>query len=129
MALLVLGLLLVAPIWALAQGFLSVDKRLIAGLAAGISLLTFFAYRYDKRQAEASEWRVPEATLQGLALIGGWPGAFLAQRVLRHKTAKPSFQLIYWSIVFLYQYAAVDSLLAWRFTRSAWLMLHEALAR
>lgn len=70
-ALLMLGLLLAAPLWALTQISVGMDVRVIAGLAAGASLLTFFAYRYDKRQAEAAEWRVPEATLQGLALVGG----------------------------------------------------------
>lgn len=113
-ALLVLGLLLIAPIWAMTQISVGVDMRLVASLAAGCSLLTFFAYRYDKRQAEIAEWRVPEATLQGLALVGGWPGAFLAQRIFRHKTAKLSFQFTFWLIVVLYQYIAIDSLLGWR---------------
>jgi uncharacterized membrane protein YsdA (DUF1294 family) len=34
-----------------------------------------------------------------MALIGGSPGALIAQQVLRHKTAKRSFQLTYWGIV------------------------------
>lgn len=113
-------LLLVAPTWALTQVAGPVDLRLIAGFAAGCSLLTFFAYRHDKRQAESSGWRVPEATLHGLALFGGWPGAFLAQQGLRHKTAKPSFQLTFWTIVLLHQYAAIDSLRGWPWTRAAW---------
>lgn len=114
LALLALSLLLVAPIWALTRISAGVDLRVIAGLAVGCSLLTFFAYRHDKRQAEAGEWRVPEATLQGLALVGGWPGAFLAQRTLRHKTAKLSFQFTFWLIVLAYQYVAIDSLLDWQ---------------
>lgn len=113
-------LLLVAPTWALLRVSGPVDKRLIAGLAAGCSLLTFFIYRYDKRQAEASGWRVPEATLQGLSLLGGWPGAFLAQHGLRHKTAKLSFQVTFWAIVLLHQCAAIDALRGWPWTRAAW---------
>lgn len=112
--LLALGLLLVAPIWALTQVTVGVDARLLASLATGCSVLTFFAYRYDKRQAEAAEWRVPEATLQGLAFIGGWPGAFLAQRIFRHKTAKLSFQATFWLIVLFYQYLAIDLALDWQ---------------
>lgn len=121
MAFLILGILLIAPARALMDVHASVgiDTRIIAGFAAGCSLLTFFAYRYDKRQAETTGWRVPETTLQGLALIGGWPGAFLAQRIFRHKTAKVSFQFTYWLIVVLYQYVAIDSLLGWRFTQVA----------
>ena len=32
-------------------------------------------------------------TLHTLELIGGWPAAFLAQRWLRHKCSKRSFQM------------------------------------
>lgn len=124
-----LGLLLIAPIFALTQAALGIDKRLIAGFAAGFSLLTFFAYCYDKRQAEAGEWRVPEATLQGLALIGGWPGAFLAQRVFRHKTAKLSFQFTFWVIVLLYQYTAIDSLRGWPLSHALWQAIRQPLTR
>ena len=37
-----------------------------------------------------------------LALLGGWPGAFLAQRYFRHKTQKVSFQIVSWLIVALH---------------------------
>jgi uncharacterized membrane protein YsdA (DUF1294 family) len=43
-------------------------------------------------------------------------GAFLAQRLLRHKNAKRSYQFVFWSIVALHQYAALDSLTGWRFS-------------
>ncbi len=41
-------------------------------------------------------------------LLGGWPAAFIAQRTLRHKSAKFSYRLIFWMIVFLHQIAAAD---------------------
>ena len=43
------------------------------------------------RHAAATSFRVSESTLQGLAFIGGSPGAFWAQRYLRHKISKARF--------------------------------------
>jgi uncharacterized membrane protein YsdA (DUF1294 family) len=43
--------------------------------------------------------RVPELILHTLALLGASPTALLSQKLLRHKTGKKSFQLIYWLIV------------------------------
>ncbi len=62
----------------------------------GLSLLTYLFYASDKSAALAGRWRVPEITLQGLALAGGWPGALFAQQRLRHKNRKPSFQIVFW---------------------------------
>ena len=87
--------------------------------AGMISLLTFAAYGWDKRRARNQGWRVPENSLHLLELIGGWPGAFLAQRWFRHKVSKRWFQFLFWLIVAIYQFAALDSLLEWRMTRSA----------
>ena len=67
-----------------------------------MSVVTFVAYGWDKRQAKLDRWRTPEKTLQGLALLGGWPGAILAQRFFRHKTKKVSFQIVFWAIVVLH---------------------------
>lgn len=52
-------------------------------------------------QARAGQWRISERTLHGLALAGGWPGALLAQRWLRHKTIKRSFRIQFWATVAL----------------------------
>jgi uncharacterized membrane protein YsdA (DUF1294 family) len=56
-----------------------------------VNLVTVFRYWDDKRRASAGAWRVPEATLLGLAAIGGSPGALLACRLFRHKTRKQPF--------------------------------------
>jgi len=72
-----------------------------------------------QRRAEEREWRVPEARLHLLELLGGWPGAFLAQRWLRHKCSKGSYQFVFWLIVLAYQFAAFDSLQHWQLSRAA----------
>jgi uncharacterized membrane protein YsdA (DUF1294 family) len=64
-----------------------------------LSVLTFIAYWWDKRQALARRWRTQESTLQLLALLGGWPGALLAQAYLRHKSQKRSFLVGFWFAV------------------------------
>lgn len=65
-------------------------------LYAGLSLVTFVAYWLDKRKAKAGRWRTPESTLQFMALLGGWPGALLAQGYLRHKSQKRAFLTVFW---------------------------------
>ena len=64
-----------------------------------LSAIAFVAYAIDKSSAQRGGWRISEATLQLLALFGGWPGALVAQKVLRHKTIKVSFQVVFWLVV------------------------------
>ncbi|MDR7305087.1 DUF1294 domain-containing protein [Rhodoferax saidenbachensis] len=66
---------------------------------AALNLLTFALYARDKHAARTGQWRTPENTLHLLSLLGGWPAAWVAQRVLRHKTSKRSFQLVFWLTV------------------------------
>lgn len=72
------------------------------------SISTFTVYAIDKSAARHGRWRTPEKTLHLLALIGGWPGALIAQRTLRHKSKKPSFQ-----VVFLLTVLANCAMLGW----------------
>lgn len=55
------------------------------------SLWAWLAFARDKRCAVLGQRRLPEGYLLRLAWIGGWPGAKLAQRKLRHKTFKQPF--------------------------------------
>ena len=71
----------------------------LAGWYACASLACFIAYALDKRAARTGRRRTPERTLLLLGLIGGWPGGLLAQRVVRHKSSKPSFQAKFWLTV------------------------------
>ncbi|MEN9322167.1 MAG: hypothetical protein RL039_1980 [Pseudomonadota bacterium] len=78
----------VASRWGVTQG--------LGWVYAALSLVTFFAYAFDKSAARAGTWRTSENTLHTLGLIGGWPGALLAQQLLRHKTAKTEFASVFW---------------------------------
>lgn len=74
---------------------------LVLVIYSAASLLPFFAYAWDKSSARRGNWRTPESTLHLMALVGGWPGALSAQRLLRHKSSKKEFLLIFWLTVFL----------------------------
>ena len=74
---------------------------IIAGIYAAMSLITFILYAIDKSAAKHRRWRTQEKTLHLFALFGGWPGALLAQRILRHKSSKTSFKLLLWLTVLL----------------------------
>ncbi|MDN4053188.1 DUF1294 domain-containing protein [Massilia sp. YIM B02763] len=67
----------------------------------GLSVVCFAVYANDKAAARRGGRRTPERTLLALALLGGWPGALLAQRRLRHKTSKAAFQRVFWLTVAL----------------------------
>ncbi|PPU76771.1 DNA-binding protein [Xanthomonas cucurbitae] len=74
--------------------------RLPAAIAlwyAATSIAALIAYRLDKTSATRGQRRTPEAALHAIALLGGWPGAVLAQSLFRHKTAKISFQIAFWA--------------------------------
>lgn len=90
-----------------------------AATYAGLSLLSFLMYMKDKHAARNAMWRTPEHTLHFLDLFGGWPGGLIAQQKFRHKTAKRSFQFIFWlsvlgnlvGILWLTDHASVEQLL------------------
>lgn len=64
----------------------------LVGLYGVASLVSFVMYAIDKRAAQAGRRRLSERSLLWVGVAGGWPGAALAQRTLRHKSAKPSFR-------------------------------------
>jgi len=73
----------------------------VLALYLAASVVAFFAYLFDKSAARKNNWRTQESTLHLFALVGGWPGALAAQRLLRHKSAKASFQAAFWVTVAL----------------------------
>lgn len=71
----------------------------VAVLYAGASVVCALVYAIDKSAAVAGRWRVSENTLHTLSLVGGWPGALVAQQVLRHKSNKAAFRAVFWATV------------------------------
>ena len=86
-------------VWASWAGRLPV---MAAPIALLLNLVTFFVYWVDKHAAQTGQWRTAENTLHLFSLVGGWPGAWCAQQVLRHKSKKASFRSAYWLTVALH---------------------------
>ncbi len=57
-----------------------------------INILTFAVYGIDKWKAKQDGWRISEATLLMLAVIGGTIGALLGMQVWHHKTMHLKFK-------------------------------------
>lgn len=96
----------------LAYGVLAARVPPIAlGVLLLLSLLTFAVYGFDKNAAQAGRWRTAENTLHLLSLAGGWPGAWVAQRLFHHKVRKTSFMAGYWATVLVHM-AAVGAWVA-----------------
>ncbi len=67
-----------------------------------MSFLTFALYANDKSRAKRGDWRISEKILHLCEFAGGWLGGFIAQRRLRHKNIKSSYQVVFWVIVTLH---------------------------
>ena len=59
-----------------------------------INIVAFAMYGIDKQKAKRNKWRIPEATLLGVALIGGSAGALLGMQMFRHKTKHWKFKIL-----------------------------------
>ena len=75
-----------------------------------MSVLCYYYYFLDKGYAQTGQRRIPENRLHTFELFGGWPGALLAQRILRHKNRKQSYQFVFWLIVSLHGAVWMDYL-------------------
>ncbi len=58
-----------------------------------INATGFVCMLIDKRKAIKNKWRIPEATLIGIAVLGGSLGAILGMRIFHHKTKHLKFSL------------------------------------
>lgn len=102
-----------------ATGILWRHPPWIAPLYLIASVLTFVAYALDKSSARRGAWRTSEKTLHTLSLVGGWPGALLAQQFLRHKSTKEEFRSVFWVTVI--SNVAAFTILCSPVGRSLWL--------
>jgi len=75
---------------------LPIEVVFVCVVMSGVAL---FMYGFDKSAAQRGRQRTPENTLHIVALLGGWPGALLAQDLFRHKSSKAEFQAVFWSTV------------------------------
>lgn len=71
----------------------------MAGAYVILSGLSYLMYGFDKAAAGKERRRTPESSLHLVDLLGGWPGALVAQQQFRHKTVKSSFQRVFWATV------------------------------
>lgn len=56
-----------------------------------INALGFLLMLADKHRARKNRWRIPEATLMGVAVLGGSIGSLIGMYTVRHKTKHPKF--------------------------------------
>ncbi len=95
--------LLILPTLGVSEIFIKQNEPWILGLYLSASVITFVLYWLDKKKAGNNSRRIPEARLHFFESLGGWVGALPAQQIFRHKTRKPSYQIVFWLIVVLHQ--------------------------
>lgn len=82
---------------ALAALLIYLKLPLYLAYMAGLNIVTFGLYGFDKWRARQAGRRVPELILHYLAVIGGAPGGIAGQWLFHHKIRKPIFHIILWS--------------------------------
>ena len=95
-------------------------KYLLYGLLfylAAINIIAFFLYGIDKWKARHDKWRITEARLLSVALLGGSLGALLGMKVWHHKTQHPRFRYGLPLILFLHLALAVAAVYYFYFYR------------
>ena len=66
--------------------------NIILGYLLAINIATFFLYGIDKYKAKKGRWRISEATLLLMAVVGGSIGAWTGMRLWHHKTMHKKFK-------------------------------------
>ena len=81
---------------------------------AAVNVAAFAAMGIDKAKAKAGAWRVPEATLFLLAVLGGSVGGILGMQLFRHKTKHKPFTVGFPAILVCQLALAAYILLKWK---------------
>ena len=91
---------------------MTVEQKLtlIAAWFALISLIAVIATVADKIKAKRGKWRVPEATLMGISVLGGSVAMLVTMIMIRHKTKHMKF-MIGIPVVIILQIAAAIAVL------------------
>ncbi len=69
------------------------NLKWIVVYAAVVAVAAVVLTVYDKSAAKKGAWRIPEATLMGVGLIGGALPMFITMKLIRHKTKHMKFML------------------------------------
>ena len=72
---------------------MSIGWFILIGLVI-MNIIAFLAFVWDKHKAQNDQWRTKESTLIILAFFGPF-GATLGMLLVRHKTRKLKFKLVY----------------------------------
>ena len=66
--------------------------NIILGYLLAVNITSFLLYGIDKYKAKKGRWRISEATLLLMAVIGGSIGAWVGMRIWHHKTMHKKFK-------------------------------------
>lgn len=66
---------------------------IITGYLITVNIVSFILYGVDKYKAKRGKWRISEATLLAMAIIGGSIGAWTGMKVWHHKTMHKKFTI------------------------------------
>ena len=66
--------------------------NIILGCLLAVNITSFLLYGIDKYKAKKGRWRISEATLLLMAVIGGSIGAWVGMRIWHHKTMHKKFK-------------------------------------
>ena len=71
---------------------MDITQDLVGCCLTVVNAVAFIMYGIDKYRARNAKWRIPEATLLMLAVVGGSVGAWLGMKAWHHKTRHGKFR-------------------------------------
>ena len=71
---------------------MDITQGLVGCCLTVVNTVAFIVYGIDKYRARNGKWRIPEATLLMLAVVGGSVGAWRGMKAWHHKTRHRKFR-------------------------------------